>query len=144
MRKHSIMVQPGFLARASALSKSSKAKLIKILSYLAEDFRHPSLKCKKVKGNKNSVYECRLDKGMRVIYDIAGEVLRCWYVGEHDDALRFATNLSLEDSGILVDDIGPKEFDQNIEILQEYLDHDVSFENFQTLELEYVLQRLNE
>jgi mRNA-degrading endonuclease YafQ of YafQ-DinJ toxin-antitoxin module len=92
MNKYILLMQPEFLKRASNLSKEAKNKLLRVLWLLSEDYRHPGLQTKKVQGTKNSVFECRVDQAIRLIYDLEGVNLRCWYVGEHDAALHFATS----------------------------------------------------
>lgn len=105
MKKQVLSLNADFLSVAASLPKEAKAKLIRILWLLSEDFRHPSLQTKKVKGSKSEVYECRVDQVIRLIYDISGGNLRCWYVGDHDAALTFAINFSQSDGAVIVDDI---------------------------------------
>jgi mRNA-degrading endonuclease YafQ of YafQ-DinJ toxin-antitoxin module len=99
------VVQPDFLRQANELQKDTKAKLIKALHLLAHDFRHPSLQCKKIQGAVNDVYECRVDQCFRLIYDITGATIRCWYVGDHDAALRFGQRLGPPRLAVEVDDM---------------------------------------
>jgi hypothetical protein len=49
------------------------------------------------------MYECRVDRSTRLIYDVSDRSLRCWYVGEHDTALSFAAQAG--ERSVLVDDI---------------------------------------
>jgi mRNA-degrading endonuclease YafQ of YafQ-DinJ toxin-antitoxin module len=104
-QRTSLVVMPDFLKRAAELDKAVKTKLVRILWLLSEDFRHPSLQCKKVQGARHQVFECRVDQGVRLIYDTVHGMLRCWFVGEHDMALRFAVNLSPPAETVEVDDI---------------------------------------
>jgi mRNA-degrading endonuclease YafQ of YafQ-DinJ toxin-antitoxin module len=101
MPNTSIVVSSEFLTAAAALEKDAKAKLFKILCLLAEDFRHPSLQCKRVQGSRADLFECRVDQSIRLIYNVARGRLRCVYIGHHDDALRFAVMAS----PVSVDDI---------------------------------------
>lgn len=89
-----IQVSPSFLDGASSLSKETKSKLLKCLSLLCNNYRHPSLQTKKIKGNSDNVYECRVDSNIRLIYDIQGLCIRCWHVGPHDHAIRQGENIS--------------------------------------------------
>ena len=98
-----LVVLPQFLEGAEALSKELRGKLLRILGMLSRDVRHPGLRTKKIKGTGGSVYECRVDDSVRLIYDRAQDSLRCWYVGKHDAAIRIAREgLSRE---IIVDDV---------------------------------------
>ena len=114
MSKYSLMVLPEFLERAASLSKQSKSKLVRILHTLSKDYRHPSLQCKKVKGTKAFLYECRVDRGIRLIYDVGEGCLRCWYVGKHEQALGFATERSRKSQESIVDDIEIKDVSKDI------------------------------
>ena len=95
-----MLILPSFLQQAELLSKDVKSKLIKCLRLLSVDFRHPGLQTKKVQGSVGVLFECRVDQSIRLIYDLHENALRCWYVGEHDKSLRFASN-----NEIAVDDI---------------------------------------
>ena len=105
MVKHTLMMHPKFLQRAALLPKNAKSKLVRILWLLSENIAHPSLQCKKVKGARTNVYECRVDRSVRLIYDSYQGVLRCWYVGEHSSALGFAKSAKVQTMEIPVDDI---------------------------------------
>ncbi|HXU37933.1 MAG TPA: hypothetical protein VN937_16335 [Blastocatellia bacterium] len=104
-KKQPLIVSPGFLMAATGLSKNVKSALIKTLFLLTLDFRHPSLQCKKVQGSQSALYECRVDQKVRLIYDISDGNIRCWYVGEHDVALRFATSHTVGDGEVVVEDV---------------------------------------
>lgn len=91
--------------RAADLSKEAKASLIKALYLLSQNVRHPSLQTKKVKGTRADLYECRVDQGTRLVYDVKDGALRCWYVGDHDAALCFAESSGRYGVGVAVDDI---------------------------------------
>jgi len=119
VKSPSVTMLPGFLERAHLLPKDIKAKLVKALWLLSENFRHPSLQCKPVQGACSHVYECRVDQKIRLIYDMSGQSLRCWYVGEHDEALRFATNFRSE--AVLVDDIQVDRVNETLLPLHEFL-----------------------
>lgn len=112
MKKYTLMILPEFLELAGSLSKEAKLKLVKIMKLLSGNIRHPSLQTKRVKGSANIFYECRVDQGIRLIYDKTNSTLRCWYVGEHDSALRFAIS-GIGGLGVHVDDIELLEIDKN-------------------------------
>ncbi len=103
MNSQRLLIPPKFLENAESLSKDTKNKLIRIMGLLSRDFRHPGLQAKKVQGSRAEVFECRVDKGIRLVYDHVPGAIRCWYVGAHDVALRVAE--SLGSGGIQVDDI---------------------------------------
>jgi mRNA-degrading endonuclease RelE of RelBE toxin-antitoxin system len=114
--KRVLMIHPKFLECAASLPKHIKSKLVKVLWLLSENFAHPSLQCKKVKGSQVNVFECRVDQSIRLIYDEHQGVLRCWYVGEHDCALDFAQFKAGQMTHVFVDDIqiGPNAEDTSI------------------------------
>lgn len=91
-----IVMCNGFLEAASALDKAIKSKLIKAMWLLSENFRHPSLQCKKIQGARTDVFECRVDQDVRLIYDCVGARIRCWYVGSHDVAIKYGTRLQVD------------------------------------------------
>ncbi len=108
MKNGTILMNNDFLDAASALPKEIKSKLFKVLSYLASNVRHPSLQCKKIKGSKGSLYECRVDQQIRLIYDLSSQGIRCWYVGAHDMALKVGESMDeliVED--VMLSDIDP-------------------------------------
>ncbi len=78
MTKHAVVILPKFLERAAFLPKDAKSKLVKIMWLLSEDFRHPSLQTSKIQGAHATVYECRVDSNIRLIYDMINGALRCW------------------------------------------------------------------
>jgi hypothetical protein len=102
--KSILRIEPDFLQAAAALPKETKVILLKVLRLLSDDFRHPSLQTKKVQSAKGSVFECRVDQGIRLIYDRFQGSLRCWYVGDHDTAITVA-NSKVFVENVLTDDI---------------------------------------
>lgn len=111
-----LVVLPQFLISAAALQKDVKAKLVRILWMLSQDFRHPSLQCKKVQGARNEVYECRVDQGIRLVYDVVNGMLRCLYVGDHDDALRYAMRAVPQATVVEVDDVEVSSPDRDVAV----------------------------
>ena len=118
--KTELIISTGFLDSAAALPKEVKSSLIKALNLLAQDVRHPSLQCKKVSGSRATVYECRVDQRVRLIYDLHGGRIRCWYVGVHDVALRFATKYS-QAQELIVDDIQVDDVPLELRSILEFL-----------------------
>lgn len=99
----SIIALPEFLMSASSLTKEAKSKLVKTLNLLCADRGHPGLQTKPVKGSKGKIYECRVDRSIRLIYDVTESMIRCWYVGEHDVAIRHGMKLDTKK----IDDLAP-------------------------------------
>lgn len=118
MKSRALLVLPEFLESASSLSKETQSKLLRILKLLSSDVRHPGLQSKKLKGSKADLYECRVDRNVRLIYDAAPGSLRCWYVGAHDRALSFEPHPV---EGLPVDDIEIRERSAAVSIAQIYL-----------------------
>src|ERR1043166_4564224 len=127
MAPQQLLISPDFMKMAAAMSKDGRLALIKALSLLANDVRHPGLQTKKIKGAKNVVYECRVNQSIRLVYDARDGILRCWYVGPHDDALQFG-----QESHDLqpVDDIVVENAEQWQSALFEYLHHGSDGNNF--------------
>lgn len=98
------MLLPRCLQDAMSLSKDAKAKFIKTLRLLVEDFRHPSLQCKRVQGARVDLFECRIDQELRLLYDVSEGSIRCWHLGHHDSALLSGRTLRTDEQ-IMVDDI---------------------------------------
>lgn len=119
MRDQKILIPPQFLESAEVLPRDVKSKLIRILRLLSKDLRHPSLQCKKVKGSKADVFECRVDRDVRLIYDCIPGAIRCWYIGEHNAALRFAEDAV--PSRISVDDIEVERPDDAVFVLERFM-----------------------
>jgi len=102
--KQNILVTTKFLEAAEHLDKGAKSKLIKALNLLASDVRHPSLQTKRIQGAASEVYEARVDQSLRLVYDRISGMLRCWFVGDHDEALKRGAALHAG-GGVEVDDI---------------------------------------
>ena len=121
-----IVMCNGFLEAATTLDKAIKSKLIKAMWLLSENFRHPSLQCKKIQGARADVFECRVDQDVRLIYDCVGARIRCWYVGSHDVAIKFGARLHVNESlstipATRVEDFQIKVIPNELTILVEYL-----------------------
>ena len=67
------------------LPLSLQKKFTKQLRFLLENFRHPSLKSRKMSGK--NIYEARLDYRHRFIYTIICEEIWFIAIGPHDKGL---------------------------------------------------------
>lgn len=65
------------------LPKRIKKKVDKQLKFLGDDFHHPSLHTKKVKGVKG-IWEAWVDRKHRMTFSIRGEVIILRKVGGHE------------------------------------------------------------
>ena len=137
-QKASLVALPFFLENAALLQKDTKSKLVRILWLLSQDFRHPSLQCKKVQGAKREVYECRVDQDFRLIYDIMGNMLRCWYVGKHDVALKYAQATSLSDTVVQVDDIVICSMTSDEIQVSQFLDEGIEPDGFVSFPIDHI------
>lgn len=63
-----------------------KKKADRQLRQIAVDFRHPSLRVKKMKGFQDR-FEARIDRQYRFAFSILGEVLYILTIGPHDEGL---------------------------------------------------------
>jgi mRNA interferase RelE/StbE len=70
------------------LPEDVKLRTIKAIRLLADDYRHPSLQSKPIKGAPG-IYEARVDRNYRLTYErLPGDVLRLRVVGKHDEMLK--------------------------------------------------------
>lgn len=76
-----------FLKFYKKLPSAIKAKADKQIKLLAENFRHPSLQCKKMQG-KEEIWEARIDLQYRVTFEIIGDTIFLRTIGNHEDALK--------------------------------------------------------
>lgn len=53
------------------------------VEYLARNPYHPSLKAHRVKQADGQIWECYIDQGMRLLYEVQRKTLRLWYLGGH-------------------------------------------------------------
>lgn len=120
MSSKNILALPGFLEQADKLPKDKKSKIFKVLSQLSSNIFHPGLQTKKLLKTNATVYECRVDRSIRLIYDVVENNLRCWYVGPHDDAIKFGNNLTRNDLQH-VDDIEVDSDDKWLFLISEIL-----------------------
>jgi len=69
------------------LPKRIQKKVDKQIMILVENFRHPSLHTKKIKGTKE-IWEVRIDIYYRVTFEIIGDTIFLRVVGNHDEVLK--------------------------------------------------------
>jgi mRNA-degrading endonuclease RelE of RelBE toxin-antitoxin system len=133
---YSLLILPEFLASASELPKDIRAKIIKCLNLLSTDIRHSGLQTRKIEGSAASVYECRVDRNIRLIYDLYNQSIRCWFVGAHDIALQYGEKKVIPTKGFFVDDICvATEGDSSFQI-QQYLTTGRTTINFVSFEVD--------
>lgn len=68
------------------LPRKIQSKLEEKLSLLADNFRHPSLQCKKIKGT-SGIWEMRVDIHYRLTFEVIGDAIYLRVVDNHDKAL---------------------------------------------------------
>jgi len=69
------------------LPENIKQKTDKQLSLLTNNFRHPSLHTKKIKG-RESIWEVRIDYHYRLTFEIIEETIFLRVAGHHDEVLK--------------------------------------------------------
>ncbi len=83
-----IEIPDKFIELLSELPVDIRKKVAKILRFLAENPRHPSLQSKPVQGAPG-IFEARVDDSNRLTYErLPGNVLRLRVIGKHDEVLR--------------------------------------------------------
>ncbi len=75
-----------FKKQYDRLPLNIRLKTKRILNYLKEDLRHPSVHAKKKQG-KGDIWEGRVDRFYRFTFTITGEIIILRTVGPHDVAL---------------------------------------------------------
>ncbi len=75
-----------FKKKYKKLPASAKKQVDKQIRFIFIDFRHPSLKSRKMSGYKD-VYEARVSKGYRLRYRVQKEIVSLLTVGPHDEGL---------------------------------------------------------
>ena len=69
------------------LPENIKKKTDKQLSLLTDNFSHPSLHTKKIKG-RESIWEARIDLHYRLTFEIIEETIFLRVAGHHDEVLK--------------------------------------------------------
>lgn len=69
------------------LKKDEQKALQKKLSLMSKNPHHPSLRTKKVLGT-NDLFECTVNRGIRLTWQYEGESILLRVIGEHDEVLK--------------------------------------------------------
>lgn len=69
------------------LTAAEKRSVVKALTLLGDNPRHPGLRVKKMGGTKN-VWEARPSARLRMTFEVTGQAILMRNVGEHDSALK--------------------------------------------------------
>jgi mRNA interferase RelE/StbE len=71
------------------LTPEERKRVEKALRLLAENWRHPSLRVKRMQGVED-VWEARATLSLRITFQLEGDIIVLRNVGRHDDALKGA------------------------------------------------------
>ena len=69
------------------LTNAEKRSVRKALTLLGHNSKHPSLRVKKMEG-RGYIWEARPSIGLRMTFEMAGEIIFMRNVGEHDTVLK--------------------------------------------------------
>ena len=79
---------PSFRADFKELSESLKRRAEKALRFLIANYRHPSLRAKKIEAQRDregrDIWEARVTKRYRFTFVIAGDAYILYRIGPHD------------------------------------------------------------
>ncbi len=78
-----IRVTQDFDTAFRSLSKQKQGIVKRKVEYLAENPYYPALKAHRVKQADGQIWECYIDRGMRLLYEVQQGVLYLWYLGGH-------------------------------------------------------------
>ena len=67
------------------LPEQIQHKLDKQLEFLLKDFRHPSLRIKKIKGTNDKIWEGSVTMNYRFTFQIIDDIFLMRRVGKHED-----------------------------------------------------------
>lgn len=81
-----LQVSPKFKKSYDRLPLSIQTKTKRVLNYLKEDLRHPSVHAKKKQGKGDS-WEGRVDRFYRFTFTIDDQDITLRTIGPHDEAL---------------------------------------------------------
>ncbi len=81
--EYSLLSKPSYLDGRGRLDSASQRKVLKTEKLLAKDFRHPGLQTKKLQ-HSEKLYEARVDRGVRLVYSIDGDIIQLLAVGPHE------------------------------------------------------------
>ena len=76
-----------FLKSYRSLPENVQRKVDKQIALLSEDFKHPSLRTKKIKG-REGIWEARIDIHHRLTFEIIQDTIFLRVAGNHDKVLR--------------------------------------------------------
>lgn len=82
-----IKAYESFRRHYKRLPKKIQSKVEEKLKLLINDFRHPSLQGKKIKG-ASGIWEMRVDINYRLTFEIEGDTIFLRVVDNHDAALK--------------------------------------------------------
>lgn len=74
-----------FKEQYDKLPRNTQLKTQRILNYLKENLRHPSIRAKKKQGE--DVWEGRIDRFYRFTFTISEDIINLRTIGPHDGAL---------------------------------------------------------
>ncbi len=78
-----IRVTQDFETAFRSLPVQKQSIIKRKVEYLAENPYHPSLNAHRVKQADGQIWECYIDQGMRLLYEVQQKTLRLWYLGGH-------------------------------------------------------------
>src|SRR5579883_1761937 len=78
-----IRVTQDFDTAFRSLLKKKQEIIKRKVFYLAGNPFHPSLNAHRVKQADGQIWECYVDQGMRLLYEVQQKTLRLWYLGGH-------------------------------------------------------------
>ena len=73
-----------FLGRFRKLSPTLQAQALKQLEFLQANLFHPSLHTKKIKGIRGKIFEARIAKAYRLIFEIQEDRYILLDIGKHE------------------------------------------------------------
>ena len=82
-----IKAYKSFQKTYKVLPQNIQAKVDKQIEILEQNYLHPSLHTKKIKG-KEGIWEIRVDTHYRMTCEIIGDTIYLRVVGNHDDVLK--------------------------------------------------------
>jgi mRNA interferase RelE/StbE len=82
-----IELSNSFVRAYDRLPPEAQERVDRTLRLLDEDWRHPSLRAKRLSGHRDIFY-ARVDRNHRITYERHGDVLLLRNVGRHDGTLK--------------------------------------------------------
>ena len=87
MKIEEIEILKTFEESFEKLPKEIQDRFSEKLSFLMENFQHPSLRAKKMQG-KQDIWEASISDNYRITFNIIGNTIIFRKIGTHDKALR--------------------------------------------------------